>query len=86
MSRRMENKGQTTLEFAFSVIILMLMIYSTVMIFSWTGRDLISRTKGHDSQLTTPIDQDFMNKEDGPLKQIAPYFHYPEKMKAVWGQ
>ncbi len=88
MPRYKKNSGQTTIEFAFSMIIIMLMIYGMVMIFYWTGSDLIGRSKGHDAQLITAINPNYSSgsPEDGPLKQIAPYFYYPQKMNAVFGQ
>lgn len=81
-------KGQATIEFAFSIIIVALMIYGALKIVQWTGTDLIARRQTHDSALTdTSVDVNYSsgNPENGPLKQITPNFHYPTTMNAVFG-
>lgn len=51
--------AQVLIEFTFCMIIIMLMIYGLIMILRWTGVDLAERERAHESQLTTPIIEDY---------------------------
>ena len=77
-------KGQATLEFAFCMIVVFLMIYGITMILRWTGMDLAERRRAHDTRLIAPVAQDYVNPSDGPLYQVDPYFYNPIKMNAIW--
>ena len=78
------DKGQVIVEFTFCMIILFLLIYGTMMVFRWTGVDLVERRKASDALLVTPVVEDWGVFADGPIKQIDPYFYTPIKMNAVW--
>ena len=51
--------GQVILEFTFSMIIIMLMIYAAIKIFLWAGSDLVERRIDHDRVLTQVINEDW---------------------------
>jgi hypothetical protein len=53
------NRGQVIVEFGFAMIILMLMIYATMMIFRWTGVDLVGRRVTYDNSLVQSVSEDF---------------------------
>jgi hypothetical protein len=63
------------LEFAFSMVVLFLMMYGIVMVFRWGGLDLVERQQTHESVLVG----------GGPPDAITPDFYTPTKMETVWG-
>ena len=73
------------IEFAFCMIILILLIYATVMIFRWSGLDLAFRRSAHDHVLTNTINPNWGTFTDGPAKQIDPFFYKSIPMNSVWG-
>ena len=56
--KRIRN-AQVSIEFMFCMIIVFLLIYGVLMIFRWTGLDLLERRRAHDSLLYKPIVQDW---------------------------
>jgi hypothetical protein len=86
-----EAKGQIIMEFTFSMIIALLMLFSTMMIFRWAGYDLAWRRVDHDQKLTNAVVENFggclppCTPREGPIEQIDPYFHRPLRMNATWG-
>ncbi len=81
-----KNKAQVTLEFSFCMIIILLMMFSLIRIFRWTGMDLAERRKAHERELGKIVGlvEDYEFPRTGPLKQIDPYFFKPGKLDAVW--
>ncbi|MDO8579978.1 MAG: pilus assembly protein [Candidatus Omnitrophota bacterium] len=75
-----QKKGQVILEFSFSMMVVLLLMFGTIMVFRWTGLDLVARQKSHDALL--------FNEDLTPEEQIDPFFHAPLPMNAtwVWGQ
>lgn len=73
--KRNKARGQVMLEFTFSMIVLLLMIYGVMMIMQWMGKSYVERRKDHDALLTGG---------GSPRDQIDPYFHKPIKMNAIW--
>ena len=73
-------KGQVILEFSFSMMVVLLLMFGTIMVFRWAGLDLVARQKSHDATL--------FNEDLTPEEQIDPFFHAPLPMNAtwVWGQ
>ncbi len=64
------------MEYAFSMIILMLMVFGMIMVFKWVGLDLSNRRVDHDSVLSAEVLNDvgkcldwdrcyFTSNEDG---------------------
>ena len=73
MFRRVKNdQAQITMEFTFSMIIVLIMFYSIIQIIRWVGVDLVERRIAHDSVLT--------NDTISPREQIDPYFYEPKKL------
>ena len=70
-----QKAGQVILEFTFCFIIVLLMIYGVAKVFFWTGKDLSSRQRAHDSVLLSGAT---------PLQQIRANFYVPERMNAIW--
>lgn len=85
---RKNNKlyGQVIIEFTFCMIIVMLMMYSLIKIFRWTGVDLAERRIAHDVTLKSAVTRDYSASSlgDGPMGQIDTYFYSPIKINAVW--
>lgn len=74
--RRDFRKAQVSIEFTFSVIMALIMLYSVVMILRWAGLDLAERRLSHDQLL--------IKQNVGPLQQIDPYFHDPIELNATF--
>lgn len=85
MKKTIKNKkAQVIIEFTFSMIVVMLMLFALFKIFLWTGNDLAERRVSHEDNLNQPVTESYSDAADGPLKQIDPFFHIPEDMDAVW--
>jgi len=90
MLRQLKNtqtphQGQVILEFALSMIIVLLMIYGCIQILRWTGLDLVERRKQHDQILfRVDVNEDYVNRTDGPMRQLDPYFYDPIDMNAIF--
>ena len=94
-----KKEGQIILEFTFSMIIALIMLFGLMMIFRWAGYDLGWRRVDHDLKLTNAIKEDFgatcvngvgpfcfgWTIKEGPIEQIDPYFHRPARMNSAWG-
>ncbi len=82
----LSSSGQTMIEFTFSLIVVLLMIYGMMKVFEWTGKDQAMRRMAHDELLFSDIKRkyDRENPGEGPLKQIDPYFYTPQSMNAIW--
>ncbi len=78
------SRGQTMVEFTFSLIVILLMIYGLMRIFEWTGKDQALRRIAQDTSITAPVKHSYSNPGDGPAKQLDPYIHTPIKMNAIW--
>ena len=83
-SKKLQRSAQTTLEFTFSLIIILLLLYSCVMIFRWAGVSLMERRVAHDSVLTESIDESWVVYNSGPLKQLKKDFYKPDDMNFVF--
>ena len=78
------KSGQTMLEFTFSLVVVLLMIYGLVKVFEWTGKDLVGRRMAEDASLMGPVKRIYDDPAEGPLNQVYPYFYTPTKMNAIW--
>ena len=86
--RMTKINGQVIMEFTFCMIIVMLMIFSTMMIFRWVGLDLAERRMAHDEALTQDVpaspEYSYAQRSQGPMIQLQSRFYKPIKMNAVW--
>ena len=69
-------KGQVIIEFIFCMIIVLLMIYGIMMIFKWSGADMVARRRAHETTLRSPTSD--------VLQQLDTYFYTPVKMNAIF--
>lgn len=74
--RARSTRGQMILEFTFSMIIVMVMIFSLVMILKWSGKDNAQRRLSHEELLKNPSLE--------PGEQLDPYFYEPETFDATF--
>lgn len=72
------GRGQSTLEFAFSMIAMAVLMYGLILVFRWTGLDLAERRISHDNTLIN------VSKGVGPEEQLTPNFHRPREIGAVF--
>lgn len=49
------HNGQSILEFSFTLVVAMLMLWGTMMVFRWVGVDLSERRIAHDEGLTQVV-------------------------------
>jgi len=66
------RKAQVIIEFSFCMIVLLLMLYSTMMIFHWSGIDLVGRRIAYDNSLFLPVSQDYSVSYDGTFFGLNP--------------
>lgn len=97
LSKKVNNIGQVMMEFTFSMIIVLLMIWAATQIFRWAGLDLVERRKAHDDVLTdlTLLSQCIascdtgsgpscgLNCQENP-PHLEPNFYQPIKLNAIW--
>ncbi len=69
------RQGQATIEFTFSMIVIIFLIYGMVQVFRWAGLDLAERRVAHDKLLT--------NESLTAEQQLNPEFYRGRKMDAV---
>ena len=85
------KKGQASIEFAFAMIVALLMAYAIIRLFDWSGRDLIERRQGHEQTLfQTDRSQRAYNiipgepVDSSQLRQINPVLTPPTRFDGVW--
>lgn len=82
------KKGQTSIEFAFAMIVTLLMAYALVRLLNWSGRDLAERRILEEQTLfTTNGVQDYTVSNLGnsrQLKQINPVTLPTSQFDGVW--
>lgn len=80
----MKNQGQVVVEFTFCMVIVLLMMYAAIKIFSWSGKDWVGRRQAHDNLLfDNSVVEDYSAMPQGPLKQIDSYFYGSAKMNTI---
>jgi len=96
MTKNLKLKNaQSTLEFSFSMIAILLLIYGCVMIFRWSGVSLAERRIAHDDVLVTVVPDNYVQDlysfpwggggpTPTPLIQVRPHFYTPESMNFVF--
>ena len=80
------RKGQVFIEFTFSFMILLLLLYGAIMAFRWAGVSLAERRIAHDNTLTTGIDERWIDANDGPLKQVKSDFYTLSPMNLIFNK
>ena len=87
------RKAQVIIEFSFCMIVLLLMLYSTMMIFHWTGIDIVGRRISYDNSLFQSVSQDYSVvagpgyswiPKGGTIQQLNPNFYTPTLMNAIF--
>lgn len=69
------NKGQSTIEFTFALIVIFFIVYGLIKVFAWGGFDLAERRWAHEKQLT---------KDASTEEQLAPDFYRPKRINSVF--
>jgi hypothetical protein len=67
-------RGQTMVEFSFSMIVAVVLLLGLIKVFIWSGKDLMNRRKMHEAVL--------MNPKAVPAEQIRPTFYYATRFNA----
>lgn len=70
------RRGQSTIEFVFSMMVTMVLIVALFLVFHWAGMDIANRRFTHDQVLT--------NDALRPEQQLAPNFYKPRKIDAAY--
>ena len=79
--------AQVTLEFTFSMILVLLLMYGVVSVLTWTGLTLAERRVAHENSLTSRTDvENWKNiyTDPSPLLQLNPEFYATNKMRLVY--
>ena len=83
----MKMRGQSTIEFTFTLVAIAFLSYGLVQIFRWTGMDLAERRFAHDQVLLNADYRQQHGMEDPNLdemeRQLTPDFYRPKQMQAV---
>ena len=79
-----KQSAQVMLEFTFSMIIVLLMLYALVMVFQWGGKELIQRQKAHEEGLYLEFDPNYNSIENSPIRQMQQGFYNPASMDAIY--
>ncbi len=78
-------KAQTTLEFTFAFVIVLLLVYGCIQVFRWAGVSLVERQKAHESTLIdNTVLENWQTFSQSPLKQLGADFYEPSRMNAVF--
>ena len=81
------KKAQVTLEFTFSMILVLLLMYGVIKVMGWLSLTLAERRVAHDYSLISRTDvEDWKNiyKDPSPLLQLEPEFYAANKLRLVF--
>ena len=67
--------GQSTIEFTFVMIAILLLTYGLIRIFCWAGLDLAERRFTHEQVLTNGATA---------VEQLVPDFYRPKRLNSVY--
>ena len=79
--------AQVTLEFTFSMILVLLLMYGVVRVLTWASLTLAERRVAHDHSLTLRTDvENWKNieRDPSPLLQLEPEFYTANKLGLVF--
>jgi hypothetical protein len=71
MSRCAKNKGQSTLEFTFSMMVVFILLFGLGTIFIWSGKELSERPRQHEEAMSG-LDMSLATGEE----QVSVSFNY----------
>ncbi len=87
VARRRPRSAQVTIEFAFCLIIVAVLVYGLVRAFRWAGLDLAERRAKADESIMAPIDEDWQPPDKfktGPPAQLKTTYYRTNKMGLVF--
>ena len=79
--------AQVTLEFTFSMILVLLLMYGVIRVLTWSALTLAERRAVHEHSLTNRTDVENWKdiyKDPSPLWQLEPEFYATNKMGLVY--
>ena len=71
----MRTKAQSTIEFTFVMIAILLLAYGLIRVFRWAGMDLAERRWTHEQVLVNGATAQ---------EQLAPDFYRPKRLNSVF--
>lgn len=77
MILKKNSKAQSTIEFAFAMVVMIFLIYGLVQVFRWAGLDLSSRRVSEDLSMTCSVNPN-------PAVELNPYDDFIVPMAAVY--
>ena len=86
MKKKFKKTAQVTLEFAFCLVMVMLILYGIVRVIRWAGFSLGDRRIEHERILKTSVSDKFTTDASSPLKQLIPDFYKLKEMNLVFNQ
>ena len=84
------KKAQASIEFSFAMIVALLMTYTIIQLFNWSGRDLIEQKKVHeDTLIQQGGSRDYVIAGGVPvnsrqLEQINPVMTTTTRFNGIW--
>ncbi len=81
--------GQVTVEFAFCLIIVAVLMYGLVKAFRWAGLDLAERRLASETDLTMNIDENWdpaAVNVSGPARQLVSNYYKTKRMSLVFNR
>jgi len=81
------KRAQVTLEFTFSMVLVLLLMYGVVRVMGWLSLTLAERRVAHEHSLTLRTDVENWKdiyKDPSPLLQLQPEFYATNKLKLVF--
>lgn len=64
----MKTRGQATIEFAFAMVVVALLIYGLIKIFHWTGMDYAEHAWDRERKLPITTTEDGHVEDDRPMR------------------
>ena len=82
--KQKRNSAQVIVEFTFSLIMVLLILYGIVKVIRWSGVSLADRRIEHDRILNTNVPDNFPTFAQGPLRQVYPDFYNVKDMNLIF--
>ncbi len=84
MQNKFKKTAQVTIEFAFCLVMVILLLYGIVKIIRWSGFSLADRRIEHEKILHTSVYDKFTDDAQGPLRQVYPDFYKTKEMNLIF--